>query len=296
MKRVKISFADKYPELVSEWSDKNSIRPEEISYGSNAKVLWKGACGHEWIAVIKNRGNGHGCPICSSNLIVPGINDFKTKHPELMEEWSDKNTVDPSVIGEFANCTAIWRCRSGHEWKARVADRASGHGCRKCADIARRNPERHLPKKPRVPLWNFSYTFMRQIPRASILYYLDKAGEEYMLDDDSIVGIPIKLYLPQRMAAIEFYKPHGNKGIYYTEEWVKNDLCRRNHITMIRLLEKKFKDFDNCICLTYEGYSLEIMNILIRRVFSLIRIGADIDIIRDIFDIEKAYSAMVITK
>ena len=37
----------------------------------------------------------------------------------------------------------------------------------------------------------------------------------------------------------------------------------------IRLLEKKFKDFDNCICLTYEGYSLEIMDILIRKVFSL---------------------------
>ena len=290
MRRITISFADKHPELIPEWSEKNEIRPDEISYGANTKVLWKGACGHEWYALVKNRGKGCGCPVCSSNLIIPGINDFKSKHPELMEEWSEKNTIDPSAIGEFANCTAIWRCRSGHEWKARVADRSKGHGCKKCADIAKKDPDKHRPKKPRVPLRNFSYHFIRQIPKASVLYYMDKAGVEYILNDDSIIGIPIKLYLPQKRIAIEFYKPHGNKGIYYTEEWVKNDLCRRNHITMIRLLEKKFKDFDNCICLTYEGYSLEIMDILIKKVFRLIRIEADINMIRDIFEVEKTWN------
>ena len=60
---------------------------------------------------------------------------------------------------------------------------------------------------------------------------------------------------------------------------------------MIRLLEKKYKDFDNCICLTYEGYSLEIMDILIKKVFSLIRIETDIDIIRDIFEIEESWKS-----
>ena len=78
-------------------------------------------------------------------------------------------------------------------------------------------------------------------------------------------------------------------GISYKEEWVKNDLCRRNHITMIRLLEKKYKDFDNCICLTYLGYSIEILDLLIKQLFSMIRIEEDIDLIRDIFDIEKGH-------
>ena len=289
MKAVKISFAEKYPDLISEWSDRNEIKPDQISYGSNKKVWWKGTCGHEWEAIIKNRGKGHGCPICSSNLIIPGINDFKSRHPELMPEWSEKNTLDPSAVGEFANHTAIWRCRLGHEWKARIADRSKGHGCKRCADIAATKPENHMPSKPRVPLRNFSYTFMRQIPRASVLYYLDKAGEEYRLNDDSIIGIPIKLYLPGKATAIEFYKPHGNRGIYYTEEWVKNDLCRRNHITMIRLLEKKYKDFNNCICLTYGGYSLEIMDYLIKKLFSMMHISVETDIIRDIFEIESAW-------
>ena len=290
MKPVKISFAEKYPRLASEWSDRNGISPYEVSYGSNKKVWWRGSCGHEWQAIVKNRGNGHGCPVCSSNLIIPGVNDFASRHPELMEEWSKKNTLDPSTVGEFTNHTAIWRCRLGHEWEARIADRSQGHGCRKCADIALRNPLRHLPRKTRVPLRHFPYAFIRQIPRASTLYYLRKARESCIMDDDSITGIPIKLYLPERKTAIEFYKPHGNKGIYYTEEWVKNDLCRRNHITMIRLLEKKFKEFDNCICLTYLGYSLEIMDLLMKQLFSLIHVEADIDVIRDIYDIESFYN------
>ena len=71
-----------------------------------------------------------------------------------------------------------------------------------------------------------------------------------------------------------------------------DDLCRRNHITMIRLLEKKYKDFDNCICLTYLGYSLEIMDLLIKQLFSMIRIEEDIYLIRDIFEIEELWGKL----
>ena len=99
-----------------------------------------------------------------------------------------------------------------------------------------------------------------------------------------------------RKTGIEFYKPHGNIGISYKEEWVKNNLCRRNHITMIRLLEKKYKDFDNCICLTYLGYSLEILDQLIKKVFSLVHIETDIDIIDDIFEIESVWKASIIER
>ena len=88
MRRITISFADKHPELISEWSDRNEIRPEEVSYGANTKVLWKGACGHEWYALVKNRGKGCGCPVCSSNLINPGINDFKSKRIKMQNRYN----------------------------------------------------------------------------------------------------------------------------------------------------------------------------------------------------------------
>ena len=61
---------------------------------------------------------------------------------------------------------------------------------------------------------------------------------------------------------------------------------------MIRLLEKKYKDFDNCICLTSLGYSLEILDLLIKQLFSLIRIETGIDVIRDIYEIEELWGKM----
>ena len=43
------SLAEVHPELVFEWSEKNlPLTPDDITFGSNKKIWWKGACGHEW--------------------------------------------------------------------------------------------------------------------------------------------------------------------------------------------------------------------------------------------------------
>ena len=48
------SLAEVHPELVSEWSEKNlTLTPDDITFGSNKKVWWRGACGHEWQASVK---------------------------------------------------------------------------------------------------------------------------------------------------------------------------------------------------------------------------------------------------
>ena len=39
------SLAAVHPELVAEWSEKNlPLTPDSITFGSNKKVWWKGAC------------------------------------------------------------------------------------------------------------------------------------------------------------------------------------------------------------------------------------------------------------
>ena len=39
------SLATVHPELVPEWSDRNlPLTPDKITYGSNKKVWWNGAC------------------------------------------------------------------------------------------------------------------------------------------------------------------------------------------------------------------------------------------------------------
>ena len=65
------SLAEVHPELVSEWSEKNlTLTPDDITFGSNKKVWWRGACGHEWQASVKARSNGEKCPICSGARVI----------------------------------------------------------------------------------------------------------------------------------------------------------------------------------------------------------------------------------
>lgn len=65
------------PDLLSEWNyEKNgNVSAETVNVGSNQKVFWKCARGHEWEARINKRAlYNQGCPFCS--------NAYKTSFPE----------------------------------------------------------------------------------------------------------------------------------------------------------------------------------------------------------------------
>ena len=49
------SLTEVHPELVSEWSEKNKIKPTEIYTGSHKPVICRCAKGHEWEAAVKSR-------------------------------------------------------------------------------------------------------------------------------------------------------------------------------------------------------------------------------------------------
>ena len=69
-KKILIGYNDlksQYPELMKEWNySKNTINPEDVSYGSDYKVWWICPKGHEWQTNIYFRThNKYGCPICA---------------------------------------------------------------------------------------------------------------------------------------------------------------------------------------------------------------------------------------
>ena len=129
------SLSAVHPELVAEWSDRNlPLTPDSITFGSNKKVWWKGACGHEWETSVKARSNGEKCPICSGARVVTGINDLSTLKPELASEWSDKNEKKPTEVMAFANSKAWWKCRTcGYEWNTLISTRSGGSKCPCCS-------------------------------------------------------------------------------------------------------------------------------------------------------------------
>ena len=118
------SLAAVHPELIAEWSEKNlPLTPDSITFGSNKKVWWKGACGHEWETSVKARSNGEKCPICSGARVVAGINDLSTLKPELASEWSEENEIKPTEVSIGSHKKVIWKCKLGHEWIATVKSR-----------------------------------------------------------------------------------------------------------------------------------------------------------------------------
>ncbi len=129
------SLSAVHPELVAEWSDRNlPLTPDSITFGSNKKVWWKGACGHEWETSVKARSNGEKCPICSGARVVTGINDLSTLKPELASEWSDKNEKKPTEVMAFANSKAWWKCRTcGYEWNTLISTCSGGSKCPCCS-------------------------------------------------------------------------------------------------------------------------------------------------------------------
>ena len=129
------SLAEVHPELVSEWSEKNlPLTPDDITFGSNKKVWWRGACGHEWQTSVKARSNGEKCPICSGARVIAGINDLATLEPLLVKQWSKKNKIKPTEVSIGSHKKVIWRCEKGHEWEAAVKSRTINRtGCLYCS-------------------------------------------------------------------------------------------------------------------------------------------------------------------
>lgn len=141
------------------------VTPDDISYGSNKVVWWRGKCGHEWQTSVKARSHGENCPICSGSRVIEGINDLATKYPEIAAEWSTKNLpLKPTMVSVSSHKKVIWVDKLGHEWTASVKSRVQGSGCPYCShnlvlagfnDLASRFPEiasewseRNLPLTP----------------------------------------------------------------------------------------------------------------------------------------------------
>ncbi len=64
------SLLETHPHLITEWDyEKNiNVKPEEVTYGSGKKVVWKCSRGHSWKATISSRVAGRSCPYCSSEV------------------------------------------------------------------------------------------------------------------------------------------------------------------------------------------------------------------------------------
>ena len=120
-------------QLLSQWDKgKNTdCFPDAVSCRSNRKVWWLCEEGHPWIAQIRARVEGTGCPVCNGKSVIPGVNDLATYFPEVAAQWNAEknNTLTPETVTPFSNRRVWWRCERGHEWIAAVSARTKEKSC-----------------------------------------------------------------------------------------------------------------------------------------------------------------------
>ncbi len=290
------SFSEVYPHLVKEWSPKNVLGPDVVSYGSNKAIIWNGICGHTWTATPKNRGHNHGCPICSGNKIVPGLNDLEGLYPHIASEWSDRNfPARPSEFGSKSNRSFWWKCSScGREWLARIADRTDGHGCPHCLKdtIEDRKQVRianHRLQVQESQLLRHIGSLVKQedFQFEALAYYAEKTGLTVLRDYDYGIGIPVQLYFPEKCAAIELTSYIHEGWIEWRCENAKNWLCLKTDTELVRIIPKNMKAYENCKCVRIKAKTIDALNYAIRQAFKKIKILMDVDIVRDYEEIRR---------
>ena len=185
-------LATVYPQLLKYWDyKKNTIKPEEISSGSQLKVWWLCHEGHSFKQTVYShikscKKNNSGCPICRGLKVLQGFNDLCTTHPELAKEWDyNKNKLSPTKVSKGSSKKIWWICSEGHSYLASVANRTKGKGCPYCSgqkvlkgfnDFATVYPE--LLKE-----WDFSKNIKKptEVTRCGggKFYWLCKNGHSY---------------------------------------------------------------------------------------------------------------------
>lgn len=133
-------FQSQNPELMKEWNfEKNNklgIKPTEITSKSTKKVWWK--CkkdGYEWETTPYRRVEGKGCPVCANRVVIKGINDLATTHPNIAKMYHPtKNKKSVYEITYGSPQKYWWLCEKGHEWETSPNMLSSGKGCPHCSN------------------------------------------------------------------------------------------------------------------------------------------------------------------
>jgi len=95
------------PDLVDEWNyEKNELKPEEVTYGSNRKVWWVcSKCEHEWESKVCNRTNGRKCPLCAKKLtesyIATELKIFCIEKYSAKDEYKICTNIDTNAFLPF---------------------------------------------------------------------------------------------------------------------------------------------------------------------------------------------------
>ena len=126
-----------YPDLASEFSEKNDYNPSYIFPSHFRYVGWDcNQCGMTWYGRIRDRIAGLStCPYCSGELAIPGKTSLKALFPLVASEFRARDGRDADVVTPRYAVKVYWDCCGcGLSWVSTVRDRiVDGAKCPYCS-------------------------------------------------------------------------------------------------------------------------------------------------------------------
>lgn len=249
----KNDLASQRPDLLEEWDyEKNNVKPDEVFVTSNIDAHWKCEHGHRYSMKICDKSKS-GCPICSNQRIVPGINDLATLRPDLAAEWDyEHNDRTPEEVGTGSGYKAYWICskNSSHTWRTRVVDRKNGKGCPHCA-------KRQQTSKQEQAV----YLYIKKMAPDAVNRYKISGNKE------------VDIFIPSLNIAVEY------DGSYYhidkEKDLQKDEICASKGIQLYRIREPGLPRLNSTSIEIYrKGVTLgsgldEAIKILINNIFNV---------------------------
>ena len=265
---------NEYPDFIEELdlSLNNLDDVKNITCGSSKKIHWKCSEGHTYLMSASNKTRAKGCPVCRNIIVVEGINDIGTTHPELLKDWDYKNNIiNPNEITAGSQKKISWKCHiCSYEWKSVLYSRASyGTGCPNC-----------------------SKRLNSSLAEQTVYFYVKKIFPDAISGDRTALnGSELDIYIPSIKTGIEYDGYKWHKDIAKDE--AKNLLCSDYGIKLYRFREikcPKISHDSNTVIIECDDKNLKSS---IEKLLYYLGKETDIDVSRDSIQIKEQFYSVL---
>lgn len=228
------SFGYLFPDLLEQWSIKNTISPYEITWGnSDIQIYWICQSGHrDYLCTLSNKRMERGCPSCVGK--ITDENNLEVVFPEILNEWDYNLNGSPKNYAPYSGKKVSWICsRCYYNFHSYISNRTLHNtGCPRCSESS-----------------DAEYIIEKWLTEQNITNVPEKRFENCK----DKYTLPFDFYIPDYNICIEYDGIQHFKAQKYfggekklkdqrKKDKIKTRFCKTNNIFLLRI---PYWDFDN---------------------------------------------------
>lgn len=198
---------------------------------SKAKLKWRCAEGHEWMADASHTKNGRWCPVCAvKNRITNRTGKTAILKIEDLQKLAKlKGGRLLSSKYERAHQMLKWQCEEGHEWSASAFSiKTEGTWCSVCSQgVSERISRRYLEE-----------IFCEKFPKKRPKWLINGDGNRMELDGFcEPLKIAFEYHGRQHFKEVHYFTK-GDKKLFakrIKDDTTKRGLCKKRGITLVEI-------------------------------------------------------------